>query len=1085
MFNPVDSKVSFPDLETDILKFWDEHKIFQRSVDERPEDNLFIFYEGPPTANARPGIHHVLPRVLKDLITRYRTMRGYRVSRKAGWDTHGLPVELEVEKELGLRSKPEIEAYGIAEFNERCRNSVSKYVLEWERLSERIAFWADLEKPYVTYHNDYIETVWWIFGQLWNSGLIYQDYRTTPHCPRCETSLSDHEVSLGYKEDISDPSVYIKFRVSTESLQNFKDIEPANLFLLAWTTTPWTLSGNTALAVKEDAIYGIYDHEGEKLIIAQELAESILGEDCSLLDSVTGSFLTGLVYEPLYQPELLDIDVSRFNESGLLQKLDKDEALDTVRRVIPADFVSLSDGAGVVHIAPAFGGEDFELGRSHNLLFIQPVDRSGIVAKDLPGAGDFVKDADTKVIADLEKRGLLFKSEVIKHTYPFCWRCDSPLLYYAKPSWYIATTKVREELISGNQLINWHPDHIKQGRFGNWLENNIDWAFSRERYWGTPLPFWVCEDSSCAASVCIGSRSELLEMATSPSEVEELADLHRPYIDAITLNCPECGKLMHRVSEVADAWFDSGAMPYAQWHYPFENQEEFTKHFPADYICEGIDQTRGWFYTLHAEATLLNSVKAIPEGNAYKNVISHGHILDEEGFKMSKSKGNTVEPWDVIDAHGADAIRWYMFNVAPAGASRRFSSALVAEGLRRFQLTLWNTYSFFVSYANIDAAEGLDPRQKPTIPAPDLDRWLLSELNLLVEEVTEALENYDATAATRKIDSFVEGLSNWYVRRSRRRFWRGTEADDGTKQSAYYTLYTALTTLSRLCAPFIPFMSEEIWRNLAPEGSSESVHLADWPTIENEKIDRVLSDEITLVRRIASLGRAARAQSALKIRQPVGEVIVVVRSDQEKETLRRNTALILEELNAKSVQIMTDVSEVLTYEIKPNLPVLGPRLGKELNALRAELSESDPEMIVNGIKNGGVVTILGHELRSDDLLVEHRPREGYVATSEGEYAVVVNADITRDLFLEGLAREIIRRVQDLRRTADFELSDRIKTWYTGDENLKEAVVAYAEYIQDETLSTELEESIPPESPLVFTSDIEIDGMIGKIAVQRE
>ena len=1085
MFNPVDSKVSFPDLETDILKFWEEYKIFQRSVDERPEDNLFVFYEGPPTANARPGIHHVLPRVLKDLITRYRTMRGYRVSRKAGWDTHGLPVELEVEKELGLRSKPEIEAYGIAEFNERCRNSVSKYVLEWERLSERIAFWADLEKPYVTYHNDYIETVWWIFGQLWNSGLIYQDYRTTPHCPRCETSLSDHEVSLGYKEDISDPSVYIKFRVSTESLQNFKDIDPTNLFLLAWTTTPWTLSGNTALAVKEDAIYGIYDHEGEKLIIAKELAESILGEDCSLLDSVPGSFLTGLVYEPLYQPELLDIDVSRFNESGLLQKLDKDEALNTVRQVIPADFVSLSDGAGVVHIAPAFGGEDFELGRSHNLLFIQPVDRSGIVEKDLPGAGDFVKDADTKVIADLEKRGLLFKSEVIKHTYPFCWRCDSPLLYYAKPSWYIATTRVREELISGNQLINWHPDHIKQGRFGNWLENNIDWAFSRERYWGTPLPFWGCEDSNCAAIVCIGSRSELLEMATSPSEVEALADLHRPYIDAITLNCPECGKLMHRVSEVADAWFDSGAMPYAQWHYPFENQEEFTKHFPADYICEGIDQTRGWFYTLHAEATLLNSVQAIPEGNAYKNVISHGHILDEEGFKMSKSKGNTVEPWDVIDAHGADAIRWYMFNVAPAGASRRFSSALVAEGLRRFQLTLWNTYSFFVSYANIDAAEGLDPRQKPTIPAPDLDRWLLSELNLLVEEVTEALENYDATAATRQIDSFVEGLSNWYVRRSRRRFWRGTEADDGTKQSAYYTLYMALTTLSRLCAPFIPFMSEEIWRNLAPEGSSESVHLADWPTIENEKIDRVLSDEITLVRRIASLGRAARAQSALKIRQPVGEVIVVVRSDQEKETLRRNTALILEELNAKSVQIMTDVSEVLTYEIKPNLPVLGPRLGKELNALRAELSESDPEMIVNGIKNGGVVTILGHDLRSDDLLVEHRPREGYVATSEGEYAVVVNADITRDLFLEGLAREIIRRVQDLRRTADFELSDRIKTWYTGDGNLKEAVVAYAEYIQDETLSIELEESIPPENPLVFTSDIEIDGMIGKIAVQRE
>ena len=1069
----------------DILKFWEEREIFRRSVDERPEDNLFVFYEGPPTANARPGIHHVLPRVLKDLINRYRTMQGYRVSRKAGWDTHGLPVELEVEKELGLRSKPEIEDYGIAKFNQHCRDSVSKYVLDWESLSERIAFWADMESPYVTYQNNYIETGWWIFSQLWDAGLIYQDYRTTPHCPRCETSLSDHEVSLGYKDDISDPSIYVKFKLVKGNFQGLEDIDFSKLFLLAWTTTPWTLAGNTALAVKDDANYGIYKHDGEYLIMAEDLGETILGEGSLPIRTILGKFLVGLTYEPLYQPEKLDVDIFRFNESGLLQQINVNESLDTVRQVVSADFISLSDGVGVVHIAPAFGGEDFELGRVHNLLFIQPVDRAGIVSQNLPGAGEFVKDADAKVIIDLKERNLLFKHEVIKHTYPFCWRCDAPLLYYAKPSWYIATTKVRENLLSGNERINWHPEHIKQGRFGKWLESNVDWAFSRERYWGTPLPFWSCENSNCASMVCIGSIAQLVEMATVPEEAEKLTDLHRPFIDAITLNCPDCGMLMKRVPEVADAWFDSGAMPYAQWHYPFENQEEFQKHFPADYICEGIDQTRGWFYTLHAEATLLHAADAIPVGNAYRNVISHGHILDEDGFKMSKSKGNTVAPWDVINAHGADAIRWYMFNVAPVGASRRFSSGLVAEGLRRFQLTLWNTYSFFVSYANIDATEGLNPRKKPEIPAPDLDRWLLSELNLLVSNVTSALDNYDATTASREIDAFVDGLSNWYVRRSRRRFWRGAEFDDGTKQSAYYTLYTALTTLVRLCAPFVPFMSEEIWRNLVPEDDPESVHLADWPDVDSGAIDHVLSDEIVLVRRIASLGRAARAQSSLKIRQPVGEVAVVVRSSAEGDALKRNTELILEELNAKSIQIMTDVSEILTYEIKPNLPVLGPRLGKDLKSVRAALSEYDPELIVKGIEGGGEITILGHDLSSADLLIEHRAREGYVAASEGEYTVVVNADITKDLFLEGLAREIVRRVQDLRRTADFDLSDRVKTWYIGDEALTEAIIKHADYIKAETLSVELINAVGPEDPLVYDSEIEIDGMFANISVQKE
>ena len=770
LFRPVDPNVSFPELETGILAFWREHDIFRRSIEERPEDNLFVFYEGPPTANGRPGVHHIMPRVIKDLFARYKTMRGYRVPRKAGWDTHGLPVEIEVEKELGLRSKPEIEAYGIAEFNAKCRESVNRHVGDFEELTERIAFWADMENPYVTYDNDYIESGWWIFKQLWEHGLVYQDYRSTPHCPRCETSLSDHELSQGYQDDVPDPSVYIKFRLPAESRERIGLEEGPPVSIVAWTTTPWTLPGNTALAVMEDAAYGLYEHEGERVILAEELAESVLGEEREALRVFRGSELVGLVYEPLYHPEELEGTVRRFGGDGHLRPLEPDESTEGLRRVLIADHVSLDDGTGIVHIAPAFGGEDFEDGKEHGLLFAQPIDTHGTMAEGLPGGGLFAKDADREVIRDLEERGLMLRSERIRHTYPFCWRCDSPLLYYAKPSWYIRTTAQRERLLSGNARINWQPDHIKRGRFGNWLENNIDWAVSRERYWGTPLPFWVCGE--CAQVMVVGSRAELADRAVDRAAAEALDDLHRPYIDAIALHCVAegCEGEMRRVPEVADAWFDSGAMPYAQWHYPFENQDEFDRQFPADFICEAIDQTRGWFYTLHAEAALLNASEAVPEEISYRNVICHGHILDEQGNKMSKSRGNVLEPFDVLDELGADAVRWYIYASAPVGSSRRFSARLVQQGLRRLQLTLWNVYNFFVSYANID---GLDPRDRPEGDLPELDRWLLSELNALIERVTAGLDDYDPTVAARAIEGFVDDLSNWYVRRSRRRFWRG------------------------------------------------------------------------------------------------------------------------------------------------------------------------------------------------------------------------------------------------------------------------------------------------------------------------
>ncbi len=1187
MFKAVDSRVSFPELEERILAFWKTHDVFRRSVEERPAEKLFTFYEGPPTANGRPGIHHVLSRVFKDLIPRYKTMQGYRVPRKAGWDTHGLPVELEVEKRLGLKSKQAIEEFGIAQFNAECKASVSLYVDEWTRLSERIAFWADFDHPYVTWHNDYIETCWWIFKQMWEHGGVYQDYRVTPHCPRCGTSLSDHEVAQGYEDDTADPSVYVKFGVVQDEWARLGHPQVAKesgevISLVAWTTTPWTLPGNVAVAVKADADYGVYElATGEQVVVATALAETVLGLAAVPRLVIRGSRLLGLQYEPLYRPETLDLSNMKRFERGIPVDTNFDyiplqedaaeaKAIDTMmarltplrpgdeippRRVVPAQFVSLDDGTGIVHIAPAFGAEDFELGRRELLLFAQPVDLRGVMAEGLPGAGKFVKDADKDVVRDLTERGLLLKSGTIKHTYPFCWRCHTPLLYYAKPSWYINTRSKKKSLLEGNQQINWYPEHLKNGRFGNWLENNVDWAFSRERYWGTPLPFWVCEDTEdadgatrpgCGQVTCVGSVSDLRKWAVDAEKAASLTDLHRPYIDEILIHCqqpwPElveskdgteeevsCRGIARRVPEVADAWFDSGAMPYAQWHYPFENVAEFERSFPADYICEAIDQTRGWFYTLHAEATMLKAAEAVPEGISFRNVICLGHILDEQGRKMSKHIGNVVAPWEVIDLHGADATRWYMYAASPAGSPRRFSARLVEEGLRQFLLTLWNTYSFFVSYANIDEA---DPRTPPTGAVPEIDRWLLSELNALILKVTAELEAYDPTDAARAIQEFVDDLSNWYVRRSRRRFWRGVSESDSDKQSAYHTLWTALVTLSKLLAPFTPFIAEELWQNLVRSidaEAPESVHLAGWATLvpldpkqhpfslnpltyvysdpdtgethdpTPHFTDPALMERMQAVKRVCSLGRAARSKAGLKVRQPVQSVLFKAPATSvTRLVLNHHREMILEELNAKEIVGIgspssnaqshlpfVDVAVVGEVVVKPNLPVLGPKFGAKLGAIRAALAKLPGHEVEDALRRNGSVELAeaGVTLERDDLLQpEFVAKAGYAAASESGYTVAITTTLTPELEDEGLARELVRRIQDMRREAGFALADRITVWYSGGVDLARVMGSHGGYIRAETLSTELVEGAPPAD--AFTAEHDLEGVTATLAVRR-
>ncbi len=1008
-FDVVSSRVSFPDLDAEILEYWKERDVFRRSVDERPDAPLFMMYEGPPTANGSPGIHHVLARVFKDVISRYRTMKGCRVIRKGGWDTHGLPVEMAVEQELGLSSKRDIEEYGIAEFNQRCRESVFRYVKDWEVMTDRIGYWVDMDDPYVTLETDYIETGWWILKQLWDRGLLYEDRRGTPHCPRCVSSLSSHEVALGYRENTPDPSVFIKFEATTWP-------DDTSTFFLAWTTTPWTLPGNTALAVDADAEYSVVETADCQLILATALL-NVLQEEYSVVITVRGSDLVDLPYRPLYDATEYRSPIRQFVR-GPDGQTTLEEADGYAPRVVAADFVSMDDGTGIVHIAPAFGDEDLALGREQELAFVQQVDLQGVITGDYPFAGKFVKDADPEIAADLEERGLLYHQGVYRHTYPFCWRCDTPLLYYAKTSWYIRTTAVKDRLVDINSGINWYPGHIREGRFGEWLRNNVDWAISRERYWGTPIPIWRCD--KCGAMDCVGSISELAERAAQ--ELNGL-DLHRPDVDEVTWPClaPDCGGVMYRIPEVMDCWFDSGMMPFAQWHFPFENQDIATDgRLPADYICEAVDQTRGWFYSLHALSTLLQ------DDVAYRNVICLGLILDGRGRKMSKRLGNIVEPDSILDSHGADALRWYLFTASHPGEPRRFSDRLVQQTLRQVLLTLWNVYSFFTNYANIDEFE---PSQIPDgwRPEAELDRWALAELNQLVQVVDDHLDNYNPTDAGRRIAEFIDVLSNWYVRRSRRRFWRSEH--DADKIGAYATLYQCLTTVARLMAPLAPFVSEQMYHNLElrynPDGP-DSVHLADYPVADVSLIDRDIMDATRLAIRVSSMGRSARSKAGLKVRQPLAEVLVKTRSDAEVNYLTQVRPQILEELNIK-----------------------------ELRAINGDQSLYSQAQEAAGDDSDTVVSV-----------------NGYSAALEAGYMVAVDARLTPELADEGLARELSHRIQNLRKSARFEITDRIVTYYQGPDAVSRVMSVHGDYIKQETLSDDLLAAAPGDGAQAETAKIE-------------
>ena len=1022
MFHSVSSKVNFPQVEENILDFWRSNNVFERSVASRRGSPRFTLYEGPPTTNASPGIHWVMPRIFKDIIPRYKVMKGYYAPRIGGWDTHGLPVELEVEKELGFSGKAQIEEYGVDRFNALCRQNVLRYIKEFEEMTERVAFWVDLKHPYITMDNKYIETVWWAIKQMWDKGLVYQGYRVTPHCPRCETSLSSHEVAQGYQDDVEDPSVYIKFKIDPSSLAgsevrrrllNLFNSSGKPPYFLAWTTTPWTLPGNTALAVSADAEYSVVEVDNEYLILASALLKQAGLESYKVAERVKGRDLVGTQYEPLFNPHKYSVGREHFPlviEAGVRKTWSEPQGGLTYP-VIDTDFVSMEEGTGIVHIAPAFGEVDFEAGMYHELNFVQPVDLQGKVIGTYPFAGKFVKDADPLILDDLKSRGLLYRSEKIRHTYPFCWRCEAPLLYYAKQTWYIRTTAFKENLVAGNEQINWYPEHIKYGRFGDWLANNVDWAFSRERYWGTPLPVWQCE--SCEKYECVGGVEELKGKA-GLTGLKEPLDLHRPFVDELTFDCPKCGAKMRRMPEVIDCWFDSGAMPLAQWHYPFENDTLLEDgRFPADYICEAIDQTRGWFYSLHAISTLLFNRLC------YRNVICHGHILDANGQKMSKSKGNMVDPWAIINKYGADVLRWYLFIAVPMGNSMRFDEKDIRDVNRQFFMTLWNVYSFFVTYANIDRfvpAETNSPLEQS-----ELDRWILSELNQLIIDVDTALDNYDLRGGAWQIAAFVDELSNWYVRRSRRRFWKSE--NDADKQSAYTTLYECLVTLSKLLAPFTPFLAEELYQNLVgsvfPEAPA-SVHLADFPVADMTKIDKQLAADTRLVMKVSSLGRAARSQAGIKVRQPLAHVMVSVAGSNEQRSLERLKPQILEELNVKDLKFIESVAEL------------------------------------------------------DKL--------GYMVSSEGNCAVAVPTEISPELVSEGLAREIVHRLQMMRRSAGFDIADYIVTYYQGEAYMRQVIASFADYIKQETLSRQLIEGVPGEG--AFTESYKLGDYDILLGVKR-
>ena len=1057
MYKKVPTDMNFVGREKEVEKFWDDNHIFEKSIEEREGCPDYIFYDGPPTANGKPHIGHVLTRVIKDMIPRYRTMKGYMVPRKAGWDTHGLPVELEVEKSLGLDGKDQIEEYGLEPFIDKCKESVWKYKGMWEDFSATVGFWADMEHPYVTYHNSFIESEWWALKQIWDKGLLYKGFKIVPYCPRCGTPLSAQEVAQGYK-DVKERSAVVRFKVKDE-----------DAYILAWTTTPWTLPSNLALCVNPNEDYAkVKAADGYTYYMACALLDTVLGklgaagnkEDGAesgpayeILETYKGTDLEGKEYEPLYQ--CAADAAAKQNKKAFYVTCDT--------------YVTLTDGTGVVHIAPAFGEDDANVGRKYGLPFVQLVDEKGNMAESTPFAGLFVKKADPEVLKDLDARGLLFDAPKFEHSYPHCWRCDTPLIYSARESWFIKMTAVRDDLIANNNTINWIPESIGKGRFGDWIENVQDWGISRNRYWGTPLNIWECE---CGHMHSIGSIAELKEMSDNcPDDIE----LHRPYIDAVTIKCPKCGKEMHRVPEVIDCWFDSGSMPFAQHHYPFENQELFEKQFPADFISEAVDQTRGWFYSLLAISTLIFN-KA-----PYKNVIVLGHVQDENGQKMSKSKGNAVDPFEALEKYGADAIRWYFYINSAPWLPNRFHGKAVTEGQRKFMGTLWNTYAFFVLYANIDEFDAT----KYTLEYDKLsvmDKWLLSKMNTMVKAVDDNLGNYRIPEAARALQEFVDDMSNWYVRRSRERFWaKGMEQD---KINAYMTLYTALVTVSKAAAPMIPFMTEEIYQNLVrsiDKDAPESIHLCLFPEVNEDQIDAELEQNMDNVLKLVVMGRACRNASNIKNRQPIGQMFV-----KAGFTLPEfYQEIVADELNVKNVKFTDDVRDFTSYNFKPQLKTVGPKYGKMLGGIKNALNSVDGNAAMDEINETGALKldVNGQEITlfREDLLIETAQIDGYVSENDNGITVVLDTNLTPELLEEGFVREIISKVQTMRKEADFEVMDRIRVTYDGSDKAETIFAKYAGEIAGEVLANEVVKA----EPAGYVKEWKINGETVTMGVEKE
>ena len=1013
MYKKVSTDMNFVEREKQVEKFWEDNQIFEKSMKVREGNPSYVFYDGPPTANGKPHIGHVETRVIKDMIPRYRTMKGYQVPRKAGWDTHGLPVELEVEKKLGLDGKDQIEKYGVEPFIEQCKESVWKYEGMWEDFSHTVGFWADMKNPYVTYHNDYIESEWWALKEIWKKGLLYEGHKIVPYCPRCGTPLSSHEVAQGYK-DVKERSAVVRFKVKGE-----------DAYILAWTTTPWTLPSNVALCVNPDEDYVKVTSKGYTYYMAAALVDTVLGEGAEILEHYQGKDLEFKEYEPLFP----------YAEKRIGNKKAYYVVCDT--------YVTLTDGTGVVHIAPAFGEDDSKVGHRYDLPFVQLVNEKGEMTEETPWAGTFCKKADMAVLQALEDKDLLFDAPLFEHSYPHCWRCDTPLIYYARETWFIRMTAVKEDLIRNNNTINWIPESIGKGRFGDWLENVQDWGLSRNRYWGTPLPVWQCE---CGHQDCIGSIEELKEKADNcPDDIE----LHRPYIDAVTIKCPKCGKEMHRVPEVIDCWFDSGSMPFAQHHYPFENKETFEKQFPAQFISEAVDQTRGWFYSLLAISTLLFN-KA-----PYENVIVLGLVQDENGQKMSKSKGNAVDPFDALQTYGADAIRWYFYTSSAPWLPSRFAGKTVVEGQRKFMGTLWNTYAFFVLYANIDKFDAT----KYTLEYDKLavmDKWLLSRLESTVKAVDDNLANYRIPEAAKALQSFVDDMSNWYVRRSRERFWtKGMEQD---KINAYMTLYTALVTVAKAAAPMIPFMTEDIYQNLVKSidaSAPESIHLCDFPEVHENWIDPKMEEDMADLLEIVVMGRAARNTANIKNRQPIGTMYV----KSEFQLSEFYKEIIEDELNVKEVVFKDDIADFISYSFKPQMRTVGPKYGKLLNKIKTTLSELDGNKAMAELKSTGELKldIDGQEivLLEEDLLIDMAQMEGYVSESDHTITVVLDTNLTPELIEEGFVRELVSKIQTMRKEAGFEVMDKIRVYAKDNDKIVSIMKNHGDEIKSEVLAEEI------------------------------